>query len=932
MASLSVQPKNAGGHYAITVTVNFTESSVDNNANTSNVYFEVILSKNQWATNWYSMGTKIGVNVTCNGQTQTVYCPTYNYNGKNKPGTVFGSGTFTGIAHNADGTKSVGIGISAFDNTGASYGMGSASTSGTMGLTTIPRDFSSAPSLSFVSKTETTITYKWTTSETCDHISWSGGGTAGNVTGLPGKSGNVTFSGLSANSSYTHSGSFRRQDSQRSLTGTAGSQTTYDWPKPTSISNSKIGSTFTIAVSNPLGRTYTLKLFSKERASGQTSDVQLGSYTGNINGNVTGFSDSTTVDNMYKEIPAKTKGTYYAVVTYSGNNKQSADGTYEINNSDAEKPTFDTSYIIDVLNSAHTDISGTNKFIKGYNNLSAVIKPMVCNKHATPDKYIISALGLSSQTKTHTGSNISVTIGNMTSNKFSVTAYDKRGLSRTVEISINLVDYTQPNIASGYNGKPILSRLDGVGTKASVNILGSYTYWTNLLINNSITEIKYQYKKSTESSYSALKSLPSDAILTNNTNGTWSLVVVLADTFSNTDTYNIKFYIADKLSNITTTSYDLSTADALIWRDLVNKRVGIKKKPTCPLDVNGAGNFDGDLSNSGNVNFKKYNCSVNGSNTNNYPWRRIGYKNVGTGQYVDSDVILDIRGNYNGGGYGRIKISHRTNNTNAACNVSLKWIYRVGLPIDCVYIGYWGNTGQNTYFDIYYKSPGAWPRTTIHAIPGQRCDCILVSSNEVSDTTTSDKKSSTECYTSVADGGTKIRGQAYTGTAYPSDQNALNIMPVGYIYISGVNTSPAKLFGGQWTQIKSRFLYATGNAENSGAAVGITGQSSLTGTNVEAIKLSAAQSGVPAHSHSASSDGAGSHHHQLGYFTSCVASGSKYGRPVDRDQTSGRGYTSTDDGWHNHTIRVNNNTEANASATHTHAVANFSAYVWQRTN
>lgn len=36
--------------------------------------------------------------------------------------------------------------------------------------------------------------------------------------------------------------------------------------------------------------------------------------------------------------------------------------------------------------------------------------------------------------------------------------------------------------------------------------------------------------------------------------------------------------------------------------------------------------------------------------------------------------------------------------------------------------------------------------------------------------------------------------------------------PVGFIYMSYTNTSPASTFGGQWTAIRGRFLYA--NASN----------------------------------------------------------------------------------------------------------------------
>ena len=40
------------------------------------------------------------------------------------------------------------------------------------------------------------------------------------------------------------------------------------------------------------------------------------------------------------------------------------------------------------------------------------------------------------------------------------------------------------------------------------------------------------------------------------------------------------------------------------------------------------------------------------------------------------------------------------------------------------------------------------------------------------------------------------------------------IYPVGSIYISASATSPATLFGGEWTQIKGRFLVGTGTPEN----------------------------------------------------------------------------------------------------------------------
>lgn len=56
-------------------------------------------------------------------------------------------------------------------------------------------------------------------------------------------------------------------------------------------------------------------------------------------------------------------------------------------------------------------------------------------------------------------------------------------------------------------------------------------------------------------------------------------------------------------------------------------------------------------------------------------------------------------------------------------------------------------------------------------------------------------------------------------------ENELNaiidlIYPVGSIYMSANNVSPANLFGGTWQQIKDRFLLACGSTYNAGATGG----------------------------------------------------------------------------------------------------------------
>lgn len=74
------------------------------------------------------------------------------------------------------------------------------------------------------------------------------------------------------------------------------------------------------------------------------------------------------------------------------------------------------------------------------------------------------------------------------------------------------------------------------------------------------------------------------------------------------------------------------------------------------------------------------------------------------------------------------------------------------------------------------------------------------------------------------------------------------IYPVGSIYISANETSPSALFGGTWEQIKDKFLLSAGDTYGAGTTGGEA-----------AVKLTAAQSGIPAHSH-----GLNSHTHSLG--------------------------------------------------------------------
>ena len=168
--------------------------------------------------------------------------------------------------------------------------------------------------------------------------------------------------------------------------------------------------------------------------------------------------------------------------------------------------------------------------------------------------------------------------------------------------------------------------------------------------------------------------------------------------------------------------------------------------------------------------------------------------------------------------------------------------------------------------------------------------------------------------------------------------NIVNIIyPVGSLYWSKKNTSPATLFGGTWTQIKDKFILAAGDSYAQGA----TGGSAT-------VTLTTAQ--LPAHNHSGSAQSDGSHNHSAS-SNSTGAHTHTFTRPRgDKDYLSGSSntwwgsshvtVTTSSNGSHSHTITVN----SGGAHTHTLTINNTGSgqahenmppyvtyYCWERT-
>lgn len=202
-----------------------------------------------------------------------------------------------------------------------------------------------------------------------------------------------------------------------------------------------------------------------------------------------------------------------------------------------------------------------------------------------------------------------------------------------------------------------------------------------------------------------------------------------------------------------------------------------------------------------------------------------------------------------------------------------------------------------------------------------------------------DVETSTNCYLPNKTGTIALTSDI------PDDNYFLNLVyPVGAIYISTVSTSPENLFGGTWVQIKDRFLLAAGDTYAGGATGG------------EAThKLTAAESGVPAHGHGFTQPSVtiGTHQH----IPNTGSTTTEYF--VTTEETSANNtrvtYSSSGNRWvdglteqshFHHRVAttaadlgtktatggaVQNNTAANATNAHNNMPPYLAVYVWKRT-
>lgn len=188
-------------------------------------------------------------------------------------------------------------------------------------------------------------------------------------------------------------------------------------------------------------------------------------------------------------------------------------------------------------------------------------------------------------------------------------------------------------------------------------------------------------------------------------------------------------------------------------------------------DITLSFNYDGSGNSSANIGF--YSSSASVGDKNNYPFHRFAKLDTIAASYSDKSTTFFISQDYSGGGFGIVRIVLRTNNSNLASTVEVKWLVRCGLSADSVQVGIYNVFGK-TYADAFFKTGGSYAGTCFRTLAsgargGISRTWVLVNSSEVSGTSAIDAKTSTECYATIAAAGTALHKQAYSSIVSGTD-------------------------------------------------------------------------------------------------------------------------------------------------------------------
>lgn len=520
-----------------------TEGSYSIENNTSPVGVNVYLYRPASAS--YYGGTA-NISFTLNGETKSTSAyPSYPTNiGVGEANAhLMASFSYT-VPHNNDGSKTISFSLS----WSANFSPTSASGSDTMVLTTIPRYFTQTPKLELVSKTTKTITLKWTTSENASRSQYSVGDASHWVdveTGINKKTGTMTISGLTANTSYRIYGDFMRADSSLwCQTKPYIDVATYDYAKLVSAPNFNDENNPTITYTNPLGNVAT----TLQACIANTDGTGIGISYRNINKTGTlsytfNFTEAER-NSLRTAATSNSKKVKFYIKTAVDNTTyySEKEATLTIVNGN---PTFSDFTYADT-NSTVSNLIGTDQaLVKGKSSLQVTISSankMVANKQASPKNYTFEFGNITKQADYSTN-NVTVNMGLINTagtQKLTVRAFDSRNNLTPVEKNIVVYEYAEPVINA------TVKRLNNFENQTTLSVSGEYSKLiVNNVAKNTVSSFRYRYKETGSSNWEDWADITTTV---SDGNYTCDNVYLSLD---NTKSFNFEIEVKDELSTVT---------------------------------------------------------------------------------------------------------------------------------------------------------------------------------------------------------------------------------------------------------------------------------------------------------------------------------------------------------------------------------------------
>ena len=231
-------------------------------------------------------------------------------------------------------------------------------------------------------------------------------------------------------------------------------------------------------------------------------------------------------------------------------------------------------------------------------------------------------------------------------------------------------------------------------------------------------------------------------------------------------------------------------------------------------------------------------CSSKTRNNINYPFHRILKTDVySNNAWENHGITLYLSGHYSNSSarFGIVDIEFSQNGTgNSAAKIT--WIVRSGFEIDDVQAGLFA-PASGTYIDVYLKTRTAYDGVAVKCI--SEGDWVVdnqtykfVNSEEVNNTTASNKLTSYEVYKTIEEAATQLHGKAYTSIIKPTDSGT--VANAGYAEKIGTDKSHPQI----GSPTKPVYVDSSGQVKACSREIptGMTIDTKLSATSVNAVQ------------------------------------------------------------------------------------------------